>query len=249
MKTIKKVRINLSTYIFIFLFLFSGLKKNVFYILIVFMVHELGHIFFCNLFKIKIISVDIYPFGGVIKLDKRINSPVYVDLFISLGGILFQVLLYFLNIFYFKNSVLHFYNASFLFLNLIPIIPLDGNKVFLSLLSVYIPYFYSLILNIISSLIILFIYIFFSMLNHTLNITFIFFTIFFTLLEIKHFKHNINRFYLERYDGNINFKKVKYYKHKNIKFLKRGTYGYFFDNLYVDEQKILAKKFDNSSYF
>ena len=94
MKNIKiKFKINLTTYIFFLIAFLCGYFKNVLYIFFIVFFHELGHIFFIKLFHHKIVKVEFYPFGGITTIDKPINSSINQELFISLGGVFFQLLL------------------------------------------------------------------------------------------------------------------------------------------------------------
>ena len=95
-------RIDGSTYLLMLFGLLSGYIKNVFIILIIVLIHEIGHVFFFYLFNIEIESIVIYPFGGVSKINKRIHERIYKDIFISLGGILFQLILFIIMYFLYK---------------------------------------------------------------------------------------------------------------------------------------------------
>ena len=93
MKTIlKRTKIDYSTYILIFLTLLAGYIKNVFLILLIVLIHELGHVFFFLLFKIEVRKIVIYPYGGMSYVNKKINERIYREILISIGGILFQIL-------------------------------------------------------------------------------------------------------------------------------------------------------------
>ena len=154
-------RIDGSTYLLMLFGLLSGYIKNVFIILIIVLIHETGHVFFFYLFNIEIESIVIYPFGGVSKINKRIHERIYKDIFISLGGILFQLILFIIVYFLYKNgfivsSTYHMYNTynrSIILFNLIPIIPLDGSKLFFALFTKFLSFRLSYILMIIVGII------------------------------------------------------------------------------------------------
>ena len=248
MKIIKKVNINITTYFFIFLLLYSGYKYMLFSLYIVFFIHEFGHVFFCYLFKIKISSIDIFLYGGIIKLNKMYNNQIYQDFLISFGGVLFQILFEFINLFFIKSSLISFYNRKFIFFNILPIIPFDGSKTLFCFISKCIPYFYALKASFLLSFlctVYMIIYMFFL---GKLNILFILFVLYYTFIEIKHFNYVLNQFYLERYLHDFSNKKHKYYDFANVHYIKRENYCFFFDNYYISERKLLAKKFDNSSH-
>ena len=75
--------IHLSTYFLILSFLITGLIKNIILIYFIVLFHELGHLFIIKLLGYKIIKVDIYPSGGVTKIDKKINTKISHDLLIA----------------------------------------------------------------------------------------------------------------------------------------------------------------------
>lgn len=248
MKIIKKIKINLATYIFIILFLFSGYKSNLLYLLLVFLIHELGHVFFCKLFNIRIQSIEIFPYGGVIKLNHQLNVEIYKEFFISAGGILFQVVFEIINIIYFRNHLFSYFNIAFLKINLIPIIPFDGHKIIWCFFSKYLPFFYAKFFSLILSILFLVILFFYELVFIKINIVFIIFSLCFTFKEIKMINYVINRFYLERLLSEFKFLKTKYHSNKNLKLIKRNVLSFFLDEEYVHERVIIAKKFDNSSY-
>ena len=101
-----KVRIDYSTYILVLIGLLSGYIKNIMIILVIVLVHELGHVFFFSLFKMDIESIVIYPFGGVSKVNKKIHERIYKDILISLGGIIFQGLLIIVIYLLYKYSII-----------------------------------------------------------------------------------------------------------------------------------------------
>ena len=68
--------IHFSTYLLILSFLLTGLIKNIILIYLIVLFHELGHILIIKLLGYKILRVDIYPSGGVTKIDKKINTKL-----------------------------------------------------------------------------------------------------------------------------------------------------------------------------
>lgn len=234
MMSIFKVKVNYLTYIYVLLFLFSGYKKNLTYIFIVFIVHEFGHLFFCKLFNIKIQSIEIYPFGGIIKIDNLINFSILKKFLISSGGLIFQLLLLFI-----QNNTLFYYNKLIFCLNILPILPLDGSKVLQNILFNFFSYYKSVLISYIASVITLIIIIFYSN-NYFLLI----FSLSFLIKDIYNFSFIFNKFLLERYMYDFHFKKSKYYKHVNLKKLQINKLGYFYEYTWKNEKYFLSKIFD-----
>ena len=248
MMNIKKIEVNVSTYFFIILCLFSGFMFRLPYLLLIFLVHELGHILFCFFFKVNILKLEIYPFGGVFQIDKDLNIEIYKDFLISFGGILFQIIFFFINRFLLKNTTLEHYNLLFLSVNLLPIIPFDGSKLILITLSKFISFYYSYIFyfffSIFTDIILLINHPFFS--YNSLSI--VIFSIYFIYKEIRDFPLIFNKFLMERFLNKYNLNKQIYINKNNLIYLRRGKECFFLVDSYENEYKLLSKKFDNSSY-
>ena len=95
MKNIKaKFKMNSVTYLLILTALLTGFIKNISLILIIVIFHECGHIIVLKHYEYEIEKVEIYPFGGVTKVKKPINTPLKKEVMIASAGVLFQILLY-----------------------------------------------------------------------------------------------------------------------------------------------------------
>ena len=243
---LNKININIFTYIYFLICIFSGYIKNILIIFIIIFIHELGHILFIKLFKYKIINIDIYPFGGYIKIDKMINTSINKDILITLGGIILQLVLYINTCKYYLFS---YYNLIIIIFNLLPIIPLDGSKLLNLLLEKKYSYYLSYKLNIIISSIFLIIFIIYNYLYNLDNYIIILFLIFKLLESLKYYKYLYNRFLLERYLYNIEYKYIKY-NSNSLKDLKKETKHYFkYKDSYLNERVFLKEKFDKESIF
>jgi stage IV sporulation protein FB len=228
--------------------LLSGYIKNIFIVLVIVLIHELGHVFFFYMFNYKVDSVVIYPFGGVSKVNKRVHERIYKDVIVSLGGIMFQVLLWFVfyllyNCSFIVRSTYDMfvtYNFRIVLFNLIPIIPLDGSKLLFALCTKYLSFkksYYMMVVVGSVSLVLFVLYNFIFKLNDLIIYIFLIISLYDVIRESKYV---INKFYLERvlydnyYDGII-------YKAK-IDDMRLNKYYYFEDsNKYISEKKYLIK--------
>jgi len=249
MNIFKKISIDLSTYILILLALLAGYIKNVFIILLIVIIHELGHVFFFSIFNIEIESVKIYPYGGMTTVNKKLHERIYKDILISLGGIIFQLILLSIFFFLYKKNIIvsttyqifSLYNKNIIIFNLIPIIPLDGSKLLFSIYSKFFSYkksYYLMIITGIISLIIFIIYNFIYKLNDI--ILYIFLII--KLLEIiKEFNLVMNKFYLERIMYNNYYNKI-INNITDIEKIRIDKYYYFKENnRYINEKDYIKK--------
>ena len=125
-----------SVYLLFILFLCGYIRIGLIISLII-LVHELGHVLVCLFFKYKVKSVTLYPFGGITKVEKDINTETNKEIVLALAGIFMQILLIpivkFINIH--DYDIFLKYNLSIMFFNLLPIIPLDGSIVLKSILN------------------------------------------------------------------------------------------------------------------
>ena len=243
------IKIDISTYLFILIALLAGYIKSILLIYLIVIIHELGHFFFFKIFKIKVIKIVIYPFGGITIIDKKIHERIYKTILSSLGGLIFQVFLFFVFLSLLKYNLINdytfslfkTYNQTLFLFNLLPIIPLDGSKIYFAFLTKYfsfkLSYYLMLILNFIF-LILFWSYLIIFKLNDLILLSFL---ILEYIKEIKNLKFIINKFYLERilsphfYNAIVNncssinkFKINKYY------YLKEN-------NKYINEKDYLLK--------
>lgn len=245
-----KVRIDYSTYILILIGLLSGYIKNIMIILVIVLVHELGHVFFFSLFKMDIESIVIYPFGGVSKVNKKIHERIYKDILISLGGIIFQGLLIIVIYLLYKysfivNSTYNMYisyNKSIILFNLIPIIPLDGSKLLLSICSKYMSYRISYITMIFVGCVSLLLFILYNMIFKLNDIVVYLFLLGSLINCIKEYKYVKGKFYLERilYD---NYYNEIINDSFDIKDMRIDKYYYYKNkDRYINEKDYILKK-------
>ena len=245
----KIIKVNFLTLYFLLLLFLCGYLKIGIIIFLIVLFHELGHIFFIKLFKYKIINVTLYPFGGITKIDKDINTPLNKELLIACGGIIFQLILfiiiYFVPINVITKELLYKYNMSILLFNMLPIIPLDGSIIINSLLNKIFSYKVSYYLYIIISIIFSIFYLFFNYWYSLNNYLIVSLFIIKTYKDIKNYKYLKTRFLLERYLNKYEYKYIST-KTGNLDILKIDTYQYFKENnKIVSEYSKLKEKFDS----
>lgn len=244
----KIIKINIVTIYFLLILFLCGYLKIGLIIFLIVIIHELGHVFFTLLFHHKVIDITIYPFGGITRINKDLNTPIYKELLIASGGVIFQLLLFLINNYfplsvYVKSNFIK-YNFSILFFNLLPIIPLDGSIILNALLNKIFSYKKSYYLYFIISIIGIFIYlitnIWFSLNNYLIISLFVIKTIY----AWKNYKFLLNRFLLERYINKYEYKYINT-KEGNLDILKINTYQYFKENdKIVSEMTKLKERFD-----
>lgn len=222
--------------------------KDFLIILIIVLIHEMGHAIMAIIFKWKLDSISIYPFGGCVKFNEDINKPMYQELLILISGPVIQIILYLLVLTLFNNNLISLrnfnifksYHYTLLIFNLIPIYPLDGGHLFNILTNYLFPYKKGNKLVIIISIILTII-----LIIYIKNINFILMGMLLIIEIYLYYKRQdylYNKFLLERYLNKYNFKKLKIIKNKDDMY-KGKRHVLKNSNKYLTEKEYLNKRF------
>lgn len=236
MKILSKIYIHPLSYLIALLFFIMGYFRKYLIIMLIILVHELGHIITGLLFKWKIDKIIILPFGCLTKFNEFINRPIIEEFMISIMGIIFQLI--------FIYQINSFYNNIIILFNLLPIYPLDGYKIFNLILNKICSFKRSYLISLYVSYIVISLIILFFIIERDIISLIIFIPLFFQLNKEYQNKNNvINKFYLERYLYKFSFRKRKIIK--NISKMKRD-YQHLIKNKdkYITEQAFLRIMFD-----
>ena len=118
-------------------------------------VHELGHASAAALLGIKVNSIQMLPFGGVAVIEDRGDLTAGKEILISLAGPLQNVIMMgaaagMLSLHWWDGEFLIYFieaNAIIALFNLLPILPLDGGKITQAWVSLFLPYYKTLIIT------------------------------------------------------------------------------------------------------
>ncbi len=234
--TFKRIQFKDITLLIILFALLCGFIKKTIYVLIIVLLHEFGHVLICKLFRYKIISIDIYPFGGITKIDKHLNDSFFHDVLLASGGIIVQLIIMLLGKI---NIITYTYlldiNYKILIFNLLPIIPLDGSKIVFELVNKLASFYNSIYIYTIISFLSIFLFIYFNKNNLFDNYVIIGLFIQKTI-EIYRNRHLlINKFILERKLYKLRFNYIKYQNIDPINYHKDTKYYYLINGILIDE--------------
>ena len=189
----------------------------------------------------RVEKVLLLPFGGVTIFNEDLNRPMIEEFLILLCGPLFQIIFAY---FFRYNNTLVSYSNNLLLFNLLPIYPLDGSKLLNLFFNLFLIFKKTHLLTIYSS----FIVIFYISIKYDFNLMLVLillFVFFKAFDELKNHNNIFNRFLLERYIKNFNFKKYRVVKSNNLKKMKRDyKHVFLVYRMYITEKKMLKKKFD-----
>lgn len=218
------------------------------------LIHEIGHAIVASTFKYNIDKIIIYPYGGLTKLNKLINTSITKDLLVAIAGIVIQIIYFQIILILYKNGIIreyiyeefYLYNKSMIIFNILPIIPLDGSKILNLLLSKHINYNLSNKLTVVISLITILLFIISKEYENNYSIIL---TIGILMQNIYLFYKDIdyiyNKFLLERYLYNFNYKKTKLIKNKN-KMHKNKKHFFQENNKVLNEKEYLRTFFEKN---
>lgn len=118
-------------------------------------IHELGHASAAALLGIRVRSIQMLPFGGVAVIEDRGDLTAGKEILISLAGPLQNVIMMgiaagMLSLQWWDGEFLIYFiqaNAIIALFNLLPVLPLDGGKIAQALVSLFLPYYRTLVLT------------------------------------------------------------------------------------------------------
>lgn len=242
-----KININNSTYICLLLSFLAGYFEYVYLFLITILIHECGHMIFAKIIGFKFDKIILYPFGGITIYNEDLNVNSNKELFVLLGGIIFQLLFFILLIILYNNlyitehtfKIIKKINIILVSFNFMPVIPLDGGKLTNIMLDKLFSYRLSNIISIIISIVFICLFI---LKNKTIfGIILTLFLIKSIIIEITNLKYKYNKFLLERYINKYKFKKTIIVS--NIYKMKRDR-KHIINNTFEDD--FLCKLFDTN---
>lgn len=239
MKNIK-VKLNNLTLYFLLISFLCGFIKEAIIIFIIIILHEMGHVIVTLLLGYKVQEVEIFPFGGITKIDKPLNDHIKNDLLIAVAGVSVQLILFFfckINII--KSLIFYKYNIAIMLFNLLPIIPLDGSKILLEILNYFLAYKKAIICYSVISIIFIGIYLFINY-EYNLNNYMLVFLFAYKTYEVFKNRHlYFQKFILERSIYDIKYRKIINNNENPHNYQKDIRYYYFWHNKVINDKSYL----------
>ena len=258
------IKFDISFYIITILAIGLGFVDQYIIFVVTILIHELGHLIMAALCRWKLEELKFSGVGGVLRFSGELNKSNTEDILISLGGVLFN-LLFLIVLLSFRDfpmspvilkkyQYLIFAQLFTISFNLIPLPPLDGNRVLTAVLCYFFPYKFVLKLTAITNFLILGIIIigimFFSEINQFILI--LNFLIYSTLKYNRERKYLFQRFLLQKNlyrDTKLSAKTVTISKGTWEDNIYRGYSNKFQTQIHLkDEITCLNVKYDEKKY-
>lgn len=214
-------------------------------------IHEIGHIIISKILSYKIDKVIIYPYGGFVKLNTRINTKIENDLLVAISGIIMQSIYFGIIFFLYRNGIVReyiyslflLYHKSMLIFNLLPIYPLDGAKIVNLILSKYFSFNIANYISIVISLITVIFFLYSDIYENNYSIILVIGVLMQNIYKFyKDISYIYNRFILERYLFKFNYKDKKVIKNINKMYKNRV-------HIFNDNGKLMNEKEYISTFF
>lgn len=214
-------------------------------------IHEMGHIVISKILSYKIDKVIIYPYGGFVKLNTRINTKIENDLLVAISGIIMQSIYFGIIFFLYRNGIVReyiyslflLYHKSMLIFNLLPIYPLDGAKIVNLILSKYFSFNIANYISIVISLITVIFFLYSDIYENNYSIILVIGVLMKNIYKFyKDISYIYNRFILERYLFKFNYKKKAIIKNKDKMYKNRV-------HIFNDNGKLMNEKEYISTFF
>ncbi len=237
----KVFKIDFSFYLITICFLLSPYQDIYLKLVLVLLIHELGHLFFIFLFKLNIRTLRLYALGFLMDLDHR-NLPFIKEFLIYSGGILFNLI----SLLFLPKSMYPFIFFIIL-INIFPIFPLDGFMILKTIFAYILPYRIALYGIHLVGLVSLFIatILLIQSLDYLLMVNLLCLWLV-GFKEFKNIKYCYSSFSLQRflYPASFRFRKVKF-RHNNDLYLYRYQRIYItLGDKRIEEYDILKLKYD-----
>ncbi|MCI5583081.1 MAG: hypothetical protein MR357_05150 [Anaeroplasma sp.] len=238
----KRFKIHFSFYILFLCMILSRYQILYLKLLLLIFLHELGHILVASIFKIKINRIVLTGMG--LFMDAETNDLSFIKgIIFYLSGLIINLILLF-----FLKEEFKKINLFILIINLIPIYPTDGYNILNSIISYFFPYKISkYVSNYLSLILSCIIFCYFINKMDFLLFVMLLYLVYLSIISIRNINFDYERFLLNRYLNNFDFKTKRIHYKNNIDnmFYKYKIVEANLANKLIKEKDILKIKYNN----
>ena len=238
----KQFKIHFSFYILFLCMILSRFQILYLKLLLLIFLHELGHILVASIFKIKINRIVLTGMG--LFMDAETNDLSFIKgIIFYLSGLIINLIL----LFFLKENFKKI-NLFILIINLIPIYPTDGYNILNSIISYFFPYKISkYVSNYLSLILSCIIFCYFINKMDFLLFVMLLYLVYLSIISIRNINFDYERFLLNRYLNNFDFKtkRINYKNNIDNMFYKYKIVEATLANKLIKEKDILKIKYNN----
>jgi len=134
-----------------FLYFLLGIWEKALIVFAIILVHEIGHVVVALYWGIRVKTIELFPFGGVARIDNAHMVSLAKEITLSLAGPMVNFFLGGVFFFALYHNLVSEEIGSFLWratiaigcFNLIPVWPFDGGRIFRAILSRFTGFFFA----------------------------------------------------------------------------------------------------------
>jgi stage IV sporulation protein FB len=139
-----RIKLNLFFILFLFASFYSGYINQSIIIFISVLLHEIGHGIVAKLLGIKVEEIELFPYGGVAKMEDITKYGGYTEALIAVAGPAVSGIIAAIGAILSKqnevfNTISQF-NFILMSFNILPALPLDGGRILRNILLHYMSY-------------------------------------------------------------------------------------------------------------
>ncbi len=139
-----RIKLNLFFILFLFVTIYIGYIHQSLIIFASVLLHEIGHVIVAKLLGIKVEEIELFPFGGVAKMEDITKYGGYMEAFIAIAGPGVTAFIAAVGIIFSgSNELLKTigqYNIILLIFNIMPALPMDGGRIIRNILLHFMSY-------------------------------------------------------------------------------------------------------------
>ncbi|MGB7605191.1 MAG: M50 family metallopeptidase [Lutisporaceae bacterium] len=139
-----RIKLNLFFILFLFVSIYIGYIHQSLIIFASVLLHEIGHVVVAKLLGIKVEEIELFPFGGVAKMEDITKYGGYMEAFIAIAGPGVTAFIAIIGIvFSGQNELLKTigqFNIILLTFNIMPALPMDGGRIIRNILLHFMSY-------------------------------------------------------------------------------------------------------------
>jgi len=139
-----RIKLNLFFILFLFASFYTGYISQSITIFISVLLHEIGHTIVAKALGIRVEEIELFPFGGVAKMEDITKYGGYMEVLIAIAGPVVSGLIAALCAVFAKSNELFAATALFNFIlmtfNLVPALPMDGGRILRNILLHHLSY-------------------------------------------------------------------------------------------------------------
>lgn len=132
LKTIyHKISIHPFTFVYLLLAFFLGMFDEYIIVLMIVVFHELCHLLMAYYFTFDIVEVTILPFGAYVYISDFYYQSIWKEICVVFAGPCSHIIIHLFGYYFLHGDMQVYiltYNAMIFGFNLVPIYPLDGNR-------------------------------------------------------------------------------------------------------------------------